>query len=230
MREAARVTDEIVTFSVDNKADFRPSLVETTASGSTVVEIDGDRFEVPVFGCYQVYNLMAAYAIVRTLGFDFSRADIESIDLTTAPMRGETSTVGGVTVIADCYNANPDSVKAGLQSFAQLPSGGRRAVVLGDMLELGDDAEEYHRQMGKQVAAAKCDRAFLVGPLSEQAAEAAVEAGMDRGAVAHFASAAECAEVVISWLESGDMLYLKGSRGIGLEEIITRWQEEGKVA
>ena len=233
MREAKAVTDRIVTFGVKNDADFKPESIECTEIGSAVT-INGDRFEIPLFGDYQVYNLLAAYAVIRTLGYDFSRVDIEAIDLVTAPMRGEVIHVRGVTIVADCYNANPESVRAGLQSFndqanRECAAGGRRIVVLGDMLELGESEVEYHQAVGRQLAGMKLDMAVLVGPLSKYAAEQAVASGMNAGSVRHMNSADECAAMLAGELHEEDTVYLKGSRGVGLEAVIRRWQGEEKA-
>lgn len=226
MTEARKVCDRIVTFGMTGDADFKPESIQYGDGTSTVVTIDGDRFEVPLFGQYQVYNLLAAYATVRTLGYDFHSVDVESIDLNTAPMRGEIISSGGVTFVADCYNANPQSVQSGLRSFDELPVKGRRVVVLGDMLELGGDETKYHRAVGQQLASLKIDLAVLVGPLSGHAADAAVSAGMKSDKVLHFATATKCAEALDSMLKQGDTVYLKGSRGIGLEAVLKRRRVE----
>ncbi len=228
--EAARVRAQAVTFGIDKEADYRPERIERDDSGDMMVTIEGHRFRVSVFGRYQVYNLLAAYAIVRTLGYDFEGVDTEIIELATAPMRGEAIVSRDVTFVADCYNANPDSVKAGLQSFSEQPDGRRRIVILGDMLELGDEAERFHIETGRLVAGYNIDLAILVGPLSAHTADAAIEAGMKGDRVWHYSTADICASEMKEYLRAGDLVYLKGSRGIGLEKILTVWQSEEEDA
>ena len=134
---------------------------------------------------------------------------------------------GMLTVINDCYNANPDSVKAGLRTFDDRETSGRRVVILGDMLELGDAGEQLHREVGRVLADTTTEMAILVGPMSEFIADAAVKAAMPQSSVFHFDTAEECAGRVGDLLREGDLVYLKGSRGIGLEVILDRWT--GKV-
>lgn len=227
VKEAASVRQECVTFGIDSKATYTPDKVEQEDSGDMLVTIEGRRFRVPVFGRYQVYNLLAAFAIFKTAGYDFEGIDTESIKLATAPMRGEEIVSREVTFVADCYNANPDSVRAGLQSFAERTGGQRRLVILGDMLELGKEAERYHSEMGRLVAGHRFDLAVMVGPMSAHAADAAIEAGMKADCVWHYASAEVCASEMKEILKAGDLIYIKGSRGIGLEKILTAWQSEG---
>jgi len=230
VEEAARVRKECVTFGIDEHATYMPDKVERDDAGAMIVTIEGNRFRVPVFGRYQVYNFLAAYAIFKTMGYNLEGVDTESIELATAPMRGEAIVSRDVTFVADCYNANPDSVRAGLQSFSEYPDGRRRLVILGDMLELGEEAERYHVETGRLVAKYNIDLAILVGPLSAHTADAAIEAGLKGDRVWHYSTAEICASEMREFLQAGDLVYLKGSRGIGLEKILTAWQSEEEDA
>jgi UDP-N-acetylmuramoyl-tripeptide--D-alanyl-D-alanine ligase len=193
-----------------------------------MISIENHRFRLPVFGQYQVYNLLAAYAIARAVGCDFDGIDTESIPLATAAMRGEVLQAGGMTFVADCYNANPESVKAGLKSFAQYPSAGRKVVILGDMLELGDASAAFHREIGAVLGEYSFDLIMTVGPMSQFTVDDALAAGVDAGRLFHFVDAALCAEAATAMLRPGDLVYLKGSRGIGLEAVLTRFGAVGK--
>ncbi len=227
--ETKRVCPRPVTFAVKNKATFRPESVEPAANGKTVVSIDGARFVLSSFGAFQVYNLLAAYAVTRTLGFSLAEVDTERISLSTLPMRGEIVKRGGITFVSDCYNANPESVRAGLESFADYPSRGRRIIVLGDMLELGREATHYHSRIGKTVSRQPLDLLLAVGPLSAHIVEGAGAAGVPDKRLRHFADARSCAKQITRMLQPGDLVYLKGSRGIGLEVILEQFAgaEEG---
>jgi UDP-N-acetylmuramoyl-tripeptide--D-alanyl-D-alanine ligase len=230
MQEALRLRRDIVTFGIEQTAQFRPTSITQNQDGVSIITIDSDRFRLPLFGKYQVYNLLAAYAIVKTLGYSFDNIDTSEIELATAPMRGEILSIGGITIVADCYNANPESVRAGLQSFASYPAAGRRVIILGDMLELGEDAERFHREMGETLAAQVFDLAILVGPMSAHAYEAARAAGVSPGALMHFVSADSCSRQIVGLLQADDVVYLKGSRGIGLETVIQTWREAKESA
>lgn len=222
--ETGRIRKDVITFGVLNEATYRPSSVTTEDDGITIVEIDGKRFRLPMFGRHHVYNLLAAYAVTRTCGYDLSSVDTESIPLATAPMRGEVMAIGGATIIADCYNANPDSVRSALKSFEEMPAGRSRVIVLGDMLELGDSEEKYHRDIGVILAGMVFDRLVLVGPRCRTTYGAAIEAGVPREKTVYYADAASCAADVNTFFETGTLALVKGSRGIGLEKIITAWK------
>jgi len=165
---------KFITFGLNDDADFLPTSIEVNDQG-TVVNINGDRFNLPIFGRYQVYNLLAGYAIAGTMGYTFKNVDTLGIKFSTVPMRGETVTLRDVSFIVDCYNANPVSVREGLASFASLPGEGRRIAVIGDMLELGKTAVEHHQAIGRELARYDFDLQIGVGPLSKQITDGAIK-------------------------------------------------------
>ena len=218
-----------VSFALDNPASFRPSKVATDDSGATSVQIEGHPFTLPLFGRHQIYNLLAAYAVARTLGYTFDGVDTGSISFTTAPMRGQRAVRAGVTFIVDCFNANPESVRLGLQSFEALRFSGRRVLILGDMLELGEKAETYHRALGRSLSGYRADVVALVGPLSKHTYDAALRAGVPAKALHHYTDSISCAEDIRRLVKAGDLVFLKGSRGIGLERIFDAFTESGEA-
>jgi UDP-N-acetylmuramoyl-tripeptide--D-alanyl-D-alanine ligase len=229
MAEAKKVHPHPITFGIENNADYKPESIRQS-NAAIVVTIEGRMFRLPLFGQYQVYNLLAAYAIARTIGCTFDGVDTESIVLDTAAMRGELIDARGITFIADCYNANPESVKAALASFARMSGGRRKVVVLGDMLELGDDAVGYHQNIGSRLATFSFDLILTVGPLSKHVVESAAASGVDVASLHHFKDAQTCAEACDGLLLTGDLVYLKGSRGIGLEAVLKRFTDRGGKA
>ena len=104
----------------------------------------------------------------------------------------------------------------------------QRIIVLGDMLELGKHEKDYHRDVGSLLMGVKFDRLVLVGKLAKQIMKGAISAGADKRAMTHFADAGECARELQIELQPGDLVYVKGSRGIGLETIIRAFDEEGE--
>jgi len=225
VREAKKVRGDLILFGLDTPADYTATNLEVDDEGATVVTIDGHIFRLPLVGRHQVYNLLAAYAILRTLGYSLDRADIPGIALDTAPMRGQRFVRGGITIISDCYNANPDSMRAGLEAFFRTRWSGRRILVLGDMLELGQRAEQYHRQVGKQLAAAQFDRVVTVGSLSKYIADEAVKEGSGSDLFDHYENSKQAAADIKHFVRPGDLVYIKGSRGIGLEAVLEVLEE-----
>jgi UDP-N-acetylmuramoyl-tripeptide--D-alanyl-D-alanine ligase len=229
IKEASHVRTNVVTFGINESATYSVRGVEREDSGYLRAEIDGHQFRLPLFGGFQIYNLLAAYALVKELGYSLDSVDTAALSLTSSPMRGESVSSRDVTFIVDCYNANPDSVKVGLRSFGEMQAPSRRVVILGDMLELGKSAERLHREIGRVIADTTTDLVILVGPLSKSTAEEAVKAGLPGRQVLHFETVAGAADRIANLLYPGDLVYVKGSRGIGLEVIIQRWTsaEEG---
>lgn len=229
MAEARKVHPHPITFGIENRAEYKPEFIHQSGTATTVT-IEGKPFRLPLFGQFQVHNLLAAYAIARTVGCSFDGIDTESIVLGTAAMRGELIEARGVTFVADCYNANPDSVKAGLASFARMSGGQRKVVIFGDMLELGDDAVGYHQDIGSRLAEFDFDLILTVGPLSEQVVASATASGVAVNRLYHFKDSQTCAEACDDLLLAGDLVYLKGSRGISLETVLKRFtRREGKA-
>lgn len=199
----------VVTFGSGGDVHFaRPG-------GDGCVEIDlagtATQLEVPFTQLHLRLNLLAAAAAAAAVGVVPSGR----VEVTFSPGRGQrTELPGGVTVIDDCYNANPMSVRAALDDLAQTaPSGGsaRRVAVLGDMLELGAAQHHFHVEAGHHAAAAGVDVLVTVGPLAEAMAEAF------SGELHSVGTAAEAAPVVQALVKPGDVVLVKGSRGVGLE-------------
>ncbi len=220
MQETRRIRSHPITFAVAGKADFTVQTVEEKPVGGSRVVIDELVFHLPLVGRHQVSNLLAAYAVCRTLGYRFADVNTESLVFETAPMRGQLVRVNGVTLFADCYNANPVSVKAGLEAFFALSGGRRRIVILGDMLELGAQSVAYHEEMGRALSTYQFDLAVFVGNLSRHAMSGLRAAGGQDRKVRFYETAEGCSREMAGYFVDGDFVFLKGSRGIGLEVVM----------
>jgi UDP-N-acetylmuramoyl-tripeptide--D-alanyl-D-alanine ligase len=132
-------------------------------------------------------------------------------------LRGEQVTLPqGAIVINDWYNANPLSMRAALDDLAGYAAADRRVAVLGDMLELGPEEARHHREIGAYAAERGVDILVAVGPRSRETAAAF-------GGESHEAdTAAQAAEVAADLVEAGDVILVKGSRGVGLEVVTER--------
>jgi UDP-N-acetylmuramoyl-tripeptide--D-alanyl-D-alanine ligase len=192
--------------------------VSVTSAGPEGVEIDafGERSVIePGFRQeHLLSDLCAAIAAARALGASVP----ERLDVEFSALRGERiELAGGVTIINDCYNANPMSMRAALEALGSDSSAVRRLAVLGDMLELGPDADAYHRELGDQATDARVLILVTVGTLAALAAATFV--GGDHF---HVADAWEAAGVLAPLLARGDVVLVKGSRGVGLEAVARR--------
>lgn len=226
--EAKKTRGGFTTFAIDGEADFTPEAIEREDTGTTRVTVEGHIFRLPLVGKHQVYNLLAAYALFRTLGYSFENVDTLRISLGTAPWRGQIVRKNNITFLADCYNANPDSVKAGLKAFFETSGGKRRLIILGDMLELGTSAIQYHREVGRLLARQTFDLAVLVGDLSKHTMKEALASGVAEHKVRHYNNSHECARAMAEYFADGDFVYVKASRGIGLEAVIEAIEQMGE--
>lgn len=187
--------------------------------------------ELPLHGLYNVENCVAAAACALALGVP--PADVAAAAAAARPAagRGVVDTVrgprGAVTVIDDSYNSNPDALEKALAGAAQLPAK-RRLAVLGDMLELGPDGPRFHREGGR--AAARLGfgpLAAVGGELARRLAEGAVAGG---AAATWFPDAESAAEWLAGEAGDGDVVLVKGSRGVGLDAVVRRLRALGGEA
>lgn len=227
LSETLKLRDNPITFGIDNpEASVRPEAIESNEHGGSSVIIDGYRFNLPMPGRFQIYNLLAAFAVFKSLGLSFERIDTAALVLSTAPMRGETMVRAGITFVVDCYNANPASMKAGIEAFAAGLPATRRVAVVGDMLELGRDSRKYHEEIGRLIAGKNFDLVVFVGNAARAMYKAAVDAGLSEKRSLYFESSQTAAEHLPELLHEGDRVYLKASRGIGLEAVLKPFNGE----
>jgi UDP-N-acetylmuramoyl-tripeptide--D-alanyl-D-alanine ligase len=189
-------------------------LLEHRADGAVAIDHDGTRIELqPSFTqAYNLRNLLAAVAAARALGYTPRGA----LDVRFSAMRGEREELrGGVVLVADCYNANPMSMRAAIDDLAETAPA-RRVAVLGDMLELGAQAPGMHREIGEYAGARGIGLLVTVGPLAAQ-----MRAGFDGESYA-VPDAQAAAELLPGLLRERDTVLVKGSRGVGLERVLER--------
>src|SRR6185503_7372334 len=129
------------------------------------------------------------------------------------------------TLFDDCYNANPQSLRAAVRVLAGLHGYRRRVLVMGDMLELGERSDELHRELGREAAAAGVDSILLVGTHVEAAASGAREGGLGPDSLVHFRSTEEAARGAAELVQRGDVVLVKGSRGMALERVVAALKE-----
>ncbi len=174
--------------------------------------------ELPLPGKHNALNALAAMATAMRLGFSETEAAEALADCEPAEMRMQAECIGPVTLINDAYNANPMSMAAAVAVLAGLAAS-RRVFVAGDMLELGEQARDYHVELGRQVARAGIDVLITIGPLAERIAEGAAEAGDAGPEIRRYAKAGSAAGHVRNWLAAGDAVLVKGSRAVGAESV-----------
>ena len=213
-----------ISFGIKNPADWMAREIHTRRDGGVSFRLAGPAGEsaiaLKLMGGHQVYNALAASVAASHLGVGIK--DIkEGLDaFQPPPMRMELMKKGnGITIINDAYNANPPSMESALHTLAEVTKG-RKIAVLGDMWELGEFAQQAHRELGRQAKEFGIDLLFLLGQFAPHVAQGAQEAGMSPKAVYigedHHAVSLRLARIV----HKGDWVLVKGSRIMNMETII----------
>lgn len=221
MGQRRRMRGRIVTFGLKGEADVRGTGVRITASGGIAFETD-DGLDIALHtpGRSMVYNALAAIAVGREFGIPRERMRAALGEFQAQPMRMEMRAMNGLRIINDAYNANPVSMRGAVQTLMDIPCSGKRIAVLGDMLELGDWARQAHQDIGKVVGESGVDYLFALGDLAHFVAQEAVAAGMAQERVQRCENRDEVVDRLREIGRSGDLILVKGSRKMGLEEIV----------
>lgn len=227
VREFARrlTGGRVVTFGFEEGAQFRATGLRSDAEGGSRFRVKSPDFErefhVPLPGRHNVLNALAAVATASL--FDVPPEIMaESLrDRPTLHQRSEILTLPGeITLLNDCYNSNPLAMERMLETLAAWPGAQRRIVVAGEMLELGPLSPEWHRSAGRECAESGVDWLLAVQGDARYFIEGAVEAGLPRERAEFFQTPEEAAAVCRGLLQPGDVVLVKGSRGVHLEKVI----------
>jgi UDP-N-acetylmuramoyl-tripeptide--D-alanyl-D-alanine ligase len=221
---------KVVMYGTRATADVRAEKIQSKgkegAEFDVVIGSVREHAKLPLVGEHNVLNALAAVAVGLERGLKPSEAVGALATLAAADKRGQVLQVGNITVINDCYNSNPKALEAMVDALSTMAAK-RRIVVAGEMLELGPAGEEMHRRAGQHVAEKKIDVLLGVRGL----AQAMVEGARQSGARAEFvASPEEAGEWLAREACEGDVVLLKASRGVKLEEALEVWKarREGK--
>jgi UDP-N-acetylmuramoyl-tripeptide--D-alanyl-D-alanine ligase len=215
----------LIVFGHSSNADVRLIDMKLSKTGSLVeADVFGEHisYELSVFGSHWVMNSLAVLAAVQAVGANISRAAQALLEMRVPTGRGKTHIIkladGTVTLIDESYNANPASMRAAIKSLGERPldSGGRRIVVLGDMLELGDRGPEFHAEVYRHLADSQVDLVFLSGPLMKN-----LWSRLDTALRGDYGATPEdLAEPVLATIRAGDVVMVKGSLGSQMRIVV----------
>lgn len=219
--EAKRTKGRLLGFGLECGSHFSGEGLVLDQEGCGHFSLQNHSFQLQIPGRHNVYNALAAAAVGQVCGVGWADIRQALADFRPLSMRSETLRKNGICVINDCYNANPSSVRAAIDVLISRQSEkGRRVAVLGDMLELGSRSTELHSEVGRYAVTKGIDILATVGPLSAHTVAAARVAGLPCERAMHFDSAKAMARFVHSALTPGDVVLVKGSRGMCLERIV----------
>lgn len=220
---------KMIFFGMENpEVDLRADSVETGEEGvSFHVEGMKSDFEVyvPSPGMHNVYNALASIALGLTAKLEPAQIQNALANYRNTGMRLKIYEREGFTIIEDCYNAGPESMRSALDVLKEQTCYGRKIAVLGDMLELGNISLAEHYKVGRLVARS-ADMLFAYGEHSERTIAGAITGGMPQSAVFHFESHEHMARMLRNRTRAGDLLLFKGSRGMRMEHVVSLFFED----
>ena len=225
---------KIYTFGIENKSDIMADnirIVSDKGMKFTLIVQNDMRKEIyfPLLGRHNIYNALAAAAAAFALGIELDLVEKCLSSFKPLDLHMQLNNFyKGIKILNDSYNASPLSVKSALETLAEVAQKNRKIAILGDMLELGEKADFYHREIGKKVAKLSIDILITVGPGGKIIAQSSKEEGMAEERVFSFEKneKTNLSKKLLCLTKPGDYILLKGSREMKMEEILEFWRRE----
>jgi len=216
----------VLTYGVKERADFRAENIEDRGLAGTAFDFISasgrERLLLPLAGRHNISNALCALAAASVWGVGAAEAREVFPKLEATGMRGRVLQYeAGFTVINDCYNSNPLALRAMVELLTSTSAEGRHMLAAGEMLELGAGSAELHREAG-HAAAATGKLSWIIGVRgdAESFVRGAIEAGHPAAQGKFCASSEEAGEFIQKLMKRGDLLLVKGSRGVKMERIV----------
>lgn len=223
-RESAAGNYRLISTGYNGKSEYVISGVENLGEDGVVFSLEHEgklhKIKLPVPGEYNVSNASLAIAAAAEIGISIEEAAKGLLEFKSAEKRMNIRGANGIKVIDDTYNASPPAMKAAIDVLIST-SGVRKVAILGDMFELGDESERYHREAGRYAAEKGVNLFIGVGNNMRFACEGA-RSMLDESKVLHFDTKEELGEVIKETIKSGDVVLVKGSRGMAMEAVVKK--------
>ncbi len=225
MRMRAKHQGRVITFGIDNSADVTASQIDTKRLGLIAFQLKTPQGEtsaaLPMSGLHNLMNALAAADVGHCLDLPVGQIAAALASAQPPKMRGEVfDFAAGFTVVDDSYNSNPRSLMNMVQTISNAGKGQRRLLVIaGEMLELGPETALLHRQTGRDIGGSGIDIFWGVRGLAKEMIAGANEAGLQQ--TRYFDTVGEAAAAVVVEAKAGDLILVKGSRGVATDKIVT---------
>jgi len=214
----------LIKFGFDEENDYKASIIGSD-NDKVSFSVNSDRIFVSrLLGTHNVYNALCAIAIGRSLGLPYPAIIKAVAYFKPTRMRLDIGKIRGIDVINDAYNSNPQSMSAALEVLENYPARSKW-VVSGDMFELGSKAEYFHRMIGVLVAKSGADGLLTIGKLSKFTSAEAYASGMRKETLWHCPDHAAASKILGKVAKPGDLILVKGSRGMKMEKVLERFKE-----
>jgi UDP-N-acetylmuramoyl-tripeptide--D-alanyl-D-alanine ligase len=220
-----RTRGRVVSFGFGEESDWRIEDLEREASAGYRFTLHGVAVTLARYGRHHLLNAAAAAAACSLLGSSGDEI-ADGIGRTRIPeSRGVLYDIDGILFIDDSYNSNPASLAAAVGALMEMETDGRRWLVLGDMLELGEQSLDLHRESGEVCGKAGVDGIVTLGTDTVELSRAAAEQRKAPERISHFMDTAKLAAYLNTCIEKGDVVLVKGSRGMRMEGVIETMEE-----
>jgi len=219
---------KVVTFGLNKGCDFYPDKLNVEPDGINF-RLNGEHeINLNVVGRHNVYNALAA--IAASWNFEVPIDEIRDAlkEFRVPNMRMEVKRIGDIKIINDSYNSNPLSMKPAIEALRDITTKGRKILVTGDMLELGNLSGRFHHLVGRQAAESGIDLIVAVGKLAEHVAKGAQEGGMNQKKIKTCNLTKEACCAVPDLVKEGDTILVKGSRAMKMEQIVEELETQFK--
>lgn len=213
---------KVIFYGIKNKDAAVTAQDITVLMGSTTfsIQYQGERYpaRIPCMGEHNVLNALAAFATGVLLGIAPKDAAAALAGYEVTGWRQNIVPFAGFTVVEDCYNAGPESMRAAIETLSGMPCQGRRILVFADMLELGHLAENAHKMCGRLAGERNINAVWAYGELAKHTVQEAKAAGV--ADARHFTDKKSLTDFVIGQIRPNDVIWVKGSHGMALETLL----------
>ena len=215
-QEVQRTKGRLLTFGFQSESIFRGEglILDQESCGHFLFR--GFEIDLGIPGGHNAYNALAALSVGVQLGVNIQDAARVLSNFQAIEQRSQIIDVAGITIINDCYNANPESMRAALDILLN-KLGQRKIALLGDMLELGPDSKRYHEELGRYVAP-MVDELLTIGTMGKYIATSAMGVGLSK--TFHFDNFDSVVKYLKNTLVKGDTILVKASQGMGLRRVV----------
>jgi UDP-N-acetylmuramoyl-tripeptide--D-alanyl-D-alanine ligase len=215
-----KIGPKIIWFGLTKDADFYADKINLEPDGINFRLNEKWDISLGVLGRHNVYNALSAIATAWDFGVSIDEIRDALKEFRVPNMRMEVKRFGDIKIINDSYNSNPQSMKQAIEALRDMTTEGRKILIAGDMLELGNLSGRFHHLVGKQAAESGIDLIVAVGKLAEHIARGAQEAGMSERKIKLCSVTKEAREKVGNLIKKGDTILVKGSRAMKMEQIV----------
>lgn len=223
----SRIRDKrfrVVKYGFRDSNDFKAQALPPRKNRLIFAVNDRHVYELNLFGMHNIHNALAAIAVAEHFGIGYRLIREALFNFKPTLSRLNFKSINGIDIIDDSYNSNPMSMVRALEVIKHYPAGSRW-IVSGDMLELGKEAELFHRRVGESIAGSGIEGLLAMGELSKHTLDEARACGMRKDRLWHCATHEEAARILKKVAKDGDVVLLKGSRSMKMEKVLDRLKE-----